>query len=300
MREPAFERAFRAWCGEAGAAWETFRYPRPEAGGETQAHRLRPPGEPVGRILVVHGAGNDAFFSLTGLFAELLAARFELFTFDVDGHGRHSTTRLSHESARTVVTAALEAWGAPRDGLPLHTIGISLGGSLLLHAHPELDPRVASATLLCAPVRVELTWRTIRREIGLPMLRTVWRGRSRFGLTGLIPSFGPFRRDLYPLRLATQPPPGGFGYVQVLNSVLDSLDLTAAAAATETPVLLVYGARDLLVPPSQGRVLASRLANGELLILPNESHLSAPLAPLALARLADWLDSHQRAERHTA
>lgn len=296
MSELPFERDFRSWCERAGVEWQTFRYARPAAGGETQAHRLVPTEEPVGAVLVVHGAGNDALFSLTGLFAALLARRLEIFTFDVDGHGRHSTTRLSGESARTAVTAALAAWGGPPHGRPLHVVGISLGGSLLLHALPELAPRAVSAALICAPARVHLSWRTIGREIGMPMLRTLWRERSRFGLAGLIPSFGPFRRDLYPLRLAETPPPGAFGYVEVINAILERLDLHSAAATTSTPVLLVYGDRDLLVPRAQAQLLASRLPTCELVILPGETHLSTPLAPATSARLLRWLASHQGAE----
>lgn len=299
MSELPFERAFRSWCDRSGARWQSLRYARPAAGGETQAHRLLPPGEPGAGVLVVHGAGNDALFSLTGLFATLLDRHVEVFTFDVDGHGRSSTTRLSEESARSTITAALAAWGPP-EGRPLHAIGISLGGSLLLHSLPELRSRVASAALICTPLRVELSWRSIAREVGAPMLRTLWRERSRFGLTGLVPSFGPFRRDVYPLRLADRPGPGAFGYVDVLNGILEGLDLPASARRTETPVLLVNGGRDLLVPPWQAERIASLLTDGDLLMLPRETHLSTPLAPAASERLLRWLAAHESMGRPLA
>ena len=292
MTELRFERSFRSWCGESGIEWRTFRYPRPDAGGETQAHRIIPPAAPTGGVLVVHGAGNDAIFSLTGIFAELLTRGFELFTFDVDGHGRDSTTRLSAESAASAIPAALQAWGEAPGDRPLHALGISLGGSLLLHALPALASRLASATLICAPLHIELGWRPIAREIGPPMLRTLWRERSRFGLTGLIPSVGPFRRDLYPLRLAGEPGPGPFGYVEVLNSILDRLDLVAASRSTRTPVLLAYGGRDLLVPPGQAQRLAELLPAPELLLLRHETHLSTPLAPTTRERLLRWMTQH--------
>jgi pimeloyl-ACP methyl ester carboxylesterase len=299
VTEPGFERWFRSWCGGSGIEWQTFRYPRPEAGGETQAHRLIP-RDATGGALVVHGAGNDALFSLTGLFAELLTLGLEVFTFDVDGHGRDSTARLSADSAASVIPAALEAWGGPPRDRPLHALGISLGGSLLLHALPALGGRLASATMMCAPLRIELRWRSIRREIGVPMLRTLWRERSRFGLTGLIPSFGPFRRDLYPLRLASEPGRGPFGYVDVLNSILQRLDLEGAARATRIPVLLAYGGRDLLVPTTQARRLAELLPAPELLLLPRETHLSTPLAPATRERLLRWVAQHPLVNRSTA
>lgn len=300
MNDLPFERAFRRWCDTEGMRWTTSRYSRRSAGGETLAHRFTPRASPRGAVLVVHGAGNDALFSLTGLFAELLRDGYEIFSFDVDGHGRANSTRLSVGAAGEIIPAALEAWAPQRALVPVHAVGISLGGSLLLHALGSLETPVTSATLICAPLRVELAWRSIRREIGVPLLRTIWRERSRFGITGLIPSFGPFRRDVYPLRLAEPAGPGSFGYVEVINRLLDSLDLRDAARSTRVPVLLVYGARDLLVPPSQARELAGLIPSSELLLLPRETHLSTPLAPATRARLLSWLERHQAANHSVA
>lgn len=284
MTELPFERRFRSWCAASGVGWRELRYARPEAGGEVRALHLVPAGGATGGVMVVHGAGNDAIFSLTGLFAELLGRRLEVFTFDVDGHGRGSTTRLSERSARSLLHAALAAWGPP-EGRPLHAVGISLGGSLLLHSLPALRGRLATATLISAPLRIHLDRRAIVRELGRPMLRTIWRERSRFGLTGLVPSFGPFRRGVYPLRLEETPPPGAFGYVEVLNRMLEALDLPAAARATPIPVQIIHGERDRLVPREQAEQLADLLPDGRLLVLPGETHLSTPLAPEALRRI---------------
>lgn len=132
------------------------------------------------------------------------------------------------------------------------------------------------------------------------MLRTIWRERSWFGLTGLIPSFGPFRRGAFPLRLADPAGPGAFGYVHVLNQILDRLDLTGAARATEVPTLLIYGGRDRLVPPEQAESLGRALPAAELLVLPGETHLSTPMSPVARARILDWLSRQGSAPRTAA
>ncbi|HEX6924056.1 MAG TPA: alpha/beta fold hydrolase [Longimicrobiaceae bacterium] len=300
MSELPYERHFRAWCDLNRVEWRTFFYSRPEAGGETQAHHLLPAGEPLGGVLVVHGAGNDALFSLTRLFSELLQRRLEVFTFDVDGHGRHSSALLSTAGLETMIPAALRAWGKQVRERPLHAIGISLGGSLLLHALPRLGSALTSAVLVAAPLRVELSRAAILREVGAPMLRTIWRERSWFGLTGLIPSFGPFRRGAFPLRLEDAPGPGAFGYVQVLNRMLDRLDLPAAARATEVPTLLVYGARDRLVPREQAETLARALPTAEVLVLPGETHLSTPMSPIARGRILEWLRRQNSAPRTAA
>jgi pimeloyl-ACP methyl ester carboxylesterase len=219
-----------------------------------------------------------------------------VFAFDVDGHGRNSSTLLS-TAATGSIAAALEAWGGRAPSFPVHAVGVSLGGSLLLHSLPTLSSRISSAVVMSAPLRVEMSPRAIRREIGPALARTLWRERARYGATGLIPSFGPFRRDLYPLRLAAPPGRGPFGYVDVLNALLQALALPPAAAATPVPVLLVHGARDLLVPAQQARRLSELLPASELLLLPHETHLSAPLAPVALARLLTWIEQHHPADR---
>ena len=117
------------------------------------------------------------------------------------------------------------------------------------------------------------------------MVRTVVQGRRWFGLTGLIPSFGPFGRGLYPLRLAEVPGQGPFGYVPVVNRILDRLELLSAASRVHIPVDVVHGARDRLVPVEQARRIAAALPAGELLVLPGETHLTAPLSPSALQLL---------------
>lgn len=284
-REFAFERAFRRWLEARGGRWQRLRYARPEAGGEVSAYRLAPPGPPRARVLLVHGAGNDALFALVGLCKALLRRGCEVASFDVDGHGRHSGTRLRAEAAPGAVPAALrQAWpDADSDALPLHGVGVSLGGALLLRALADLPGAFVSATLQVAPLRVEFSPRALRAELGRPLLRAWWRERAHYGLTGLIPSFGPVRRGAYPLRLEA-PRPGAFGYVAALNELLESLRLEDAARAVRAPTLLVYGAADRLVPAAQGERLARLLPHAELLVLAGETHLSTPLAPLALAR----------------
>lgn len=295
MSELGFERSFRNWCEAREIRWERRRYRRPAAEGEVMAHRLVPPGEVRGGVLVVHGAGNDALFSLTGIFGELLERQLEVFTFDVDGHGRHSSTTLRIASTAGAIPAAMEAWGTADRKMPLHAVGVSLGGSLLLHFLSHTAAEFSSATVVVAPLRVHLTWPAILREIGSPMARTLWRERARFGATGLIPSFGPFRREVYPLRLGDPPGPGAFGYVEVINTLLERLDLPSAATSVDVPVLLIYGGRDRLVPAAQGELLAATLPHAELLVLPGETHLSTPLHPMARRRLVEWIATHHPA-----
>lgn len=288
MRELAYERRFRRWAAAAGVVWERLEHER-ASGGVSRAHRLTPPSAARGRVIVVHGGGNDALFGMVGLMRSLLERELEVFAFDLDGHGRHSTTVFAADTAPGAIPEAVRRAEHGRDPLPLHLVGVSLGGSLLLRALPGLP--AASAALVAAPLRIELTWRSAVREIGPRLLATLLRERRHYGATGLVPSVGPFRRGLYPLRLERHPP-GPFGYVEVLNDAMERLRLEECAAAVAAPTLLIYGARDLIVPATQGERLSALLPRGRLLTVPGETHLSLPLAPNVTEAIVSWIEGH--------
>ena len=296
MRELSYERRFREWLAARAITYEQLRYPREAAGGHTVAYRFSP-ARPRGLVVVAHGAGNDALFSFPGLFKTLLARDFAIFTFDLDGHGRGSTTHFSLSSIASALPAALEqAHSGEWAMLPTHLLGVSFGGSLVLAALPELTETAASAVLISAPFRVQFSTHAALAEVLGPALPlTALRQREHVGWGGLIPSFGPFKRDLYPLRLE-QPAQGGFGYVDVLNEALERLDLLAAAEHVRTPVLLVYGARDRLVPLEQGKTLADRISNAELLRIDGGTHLTTPFATETVERVRGWLEECGSAE----
>jgi alpha-beta hydrolase superfamily lysophospholipase len=292
LKELRYERAFREWAEREGYGWERALYPRPRAGGDVLGFRLTPRQRSRGIVLAVHGAGNDALFALVGLFKRLLPLGFEIFTFDLDGHGRFSTTRFSVEAIRGSVLDAAERARAGREHIPLHGVGVSLGGAILLSQLPDLDPAPASVTLLVAPLRIRFSWGAVLGELGRATVRTLWRERQHYGLTGLIPSFGPFKRSVYPLRFAARAGGGSFSYIDALNRALDALDLPTSARRTRSPVLLIYGGRDRVVPAEQGHALYRLLNRSEILVLERETHLSTPLAPIAVERLLDWIERH--------
>jgi pimeloyl-ACP methyl ester carboxylesterase len=288
MSELTYEKRFRVWAEREKVRIERVAYPR--GGGQTTAFRLIP-REPRAVVVVCHGAGNDAMFGFVGLFRELLTHGFEIFTFDLDGHGRFSTTRWNRDEASTAIAQAVEQSGVRERRLPLHLLGVSLGGSLLIHALRDLQ--VASAVVIASPLRISLSLRTVLREIGWRSIRTLWRERMDYGLFGLVPAFGPFKRSIYPVRLSDTPA-GRFGYIQEMNHTLLDLDLERAAAGVTAPVLLLYGERDLTAPAEHGRMLLKALDNGELKILPYGTHLTTPVAEETITSVLGWFQLHDR------
>lgn len=289
-RDLPFERAFRDWARRAGVSWEESRLALAGPGHSTMAIRLSPRERPRRVVIALHGAGNDALFGWVGLFKRLLATGTEICTFDLPGHGRDGETLFDRRAAAAAVLASIAECVRGRESLPLHAVGVSLGGSVLLSMLDHLQSRLASATLIVPPLRINLSLRSLLPELGLRTLRLVWREREHYGLTGLIPSFGPFKRDVYPLRLATMGS-GPFGYVDVLNRELEAMRLDEVAARVPLPVLLVFGERDRVVPIEQGYRLAELLGDAELLRVADGTHLSTPLEPETVDRLVAWLEA---------
>jgi len=281
----------RAWARRIGAVVEDVRYPRPEAGGDVRALVLTPPGPPRARVLVAHGAGNDAVFPLLELFRALVDGGCEVFSFDVDGHGCGSTTVFDPRTVRTAVAAALDAgeWGRPR--LPLHVIGHSLGGSLVLDALASgaLD-RAASAVVLSAPVDLRLGARTVVGELrGFFRLATLAQ-REHYGWWGLVPAFGPVKRAAYPFR-RTDADGRAWSYVAAVRRLLGEMRLEERVGSIRVPTLLVYSREDWLVGHGDGERLAARMPAARLLSLRGATHYSVPFAREAVDAVLDWVDA---------
>ncbi len=287
-----FERRFWKWIDDNGMGRE--RFPLDLDGAEsTTAYRLMPVGRAARIVLAIHGAGNDALFGWVGLFKRLLLAGSGILTLDLPGHGRFNRGSFSRDAGRAAVSAAIAECRRWRAATPIHAVGVSLGGAMLLEALAEPGVKLASAAILVAPLRIELSPRSFAGELRPHNFAIVASQRAHYGATGLIPSFGPFKRDTYPLRLADRPPPGAFGYVDTLNANLVAMALEDAAARVRTPTLLVYGARDRIVPSWQGERLASLLPGSVLEIIPSGSHLSTPLEPAAEDHVVRWIEKHQ-------
>ncbi|HSU13885.1 alpha/beta fold hydrolase [Longimicrobium sp.] len=284
-------RRLERWLAAEGARLERVRYARPEARGEVDAWRVTP-AEPRARVVAAHGAGNDALYPQIALFKALVRRGVEVFSFDADGHGAASTTVFSPEVVPSAIAAAVEEAERGRDDLPLHLLGHSFGGSLVLHALAAGSvPHAQSGIAISAPVGVALNLRVALGELG-GFLRAATLGqREHYGVWGTVPAVGPLKRRAYPIRGA-QDAGAPFAYVAAIRQLLARLDLPRTAGDVAAPVLLVYGTADRLVPPEQGRMLADLIPNSDLLEVPGATHWSTAFAEDALARAAAWIGAH--------
>ena len=263
MRTPAtaggYAQRLVAWAERLDARVHDERYPRPEAGGEVCAVRLSPRDGARVRVLVAHGAGNDAVYPLLELFRGLLRAGVEVFAFDLDGHGCASTTVFAPDTVRTAVPAAAEAAERGRPALPLHVVGHSLGGSLVLDALASgaLEHAV-SAIILSAPIDVRIGARTVIGELRGFFRRATLAQREHYGWWGLVPAVGPVKRTAFPFR-RVDADGRAWSYVEAVRRLLAEMDLERRAGDIRVPTQLVYSYADRLVPLEQGIRLANAL-----------------------------------------
>ena len=146
-------------------------------GVRLSAWRIDGPPQAPCSVVLVHGFTNWSRSPRVHAFAQLLAQRFHVVVPDLRGHG-HSAGRCSlgrHEPLD--VEAAVRA--AP-EGIPVVTVGMSLGGAVAL-IHAGAMGGVAGTVAISAPSG----WSAVGR-VGFARVRRAVNGRAgRAVLAGL-------------------------------------------------------------------------------------------------------------------
>jgi pimeloyl-ACP methyl ester carboxylesterase len=243
-------------------------------------------------LVLVHGLGGAAVnFTLLG---PLLAQRHRVLIPDLPGHGRSEPLEhvegLGDYAEHVAEVAALEGM------LPAVVLGYSMGGVVVLRlavTRPE-DVRalvlVGAAGIVSAKRRAEL-WLAVTGALRPAQVLTRFRGniarRPRlrwvpFGLWGAVDP-------------PALPPEGVIGF---LEGPSQHTDVGSAGRAlirddprpdlerVRCPVLLVWGARDRLVPLADGFEYARRL-RAPIRVLPAVGHLIVGEQPEECAAIVE-------------
>lgn len=290
-RHPAYELAFREWVVANGYGLTDVSYPR--APGRSAAV-LMGTGRPHRAVaLVAHATGNDKFFPLIEIYRLLLKAGIAVYAFDLDGHGRESSHTLNAATADTMLEFALTDARERVGAKPLHLLGQSFGALLIMrHLAQRLTiPKdYLSATLISPPVTGRILARQYWRE-GLSFMNPTWRQAMKiYGITGLIPAFGPVKRGLYPLRLSKGLQSWNVrSYAGLVDDLVQSWRPGETFDPNRIPTLVIFGDKDALTPPAQAEVMIRRIQSpSEIHLLKNETHFTTPLSAACLELLKRW------------
>jgi len=253
-----------------------------------------PTTPPRAVVVAVHGLNDhSSSFEATGTF---LAERgFAVYAFDQRGFGRAPQTgiwaggdRMADDASEVARLLRLR-----HPDVPLYALGESMGGAVLLRALQRHPPGWVDAVTLSAPA----IWgrNEMRRYQRMPLnaLAHSVRGLKVSGrITGRKPSDDPetmraLREDPLVIQRTR---------VDVLWGLADLMDaVTLEPIAPAVPVLVLYGARDEIVPPGAMCAWLTALPDSrrwQPALYPSGWHLLTRDRDAArvLADLAAWFD----------
>ena len=210
--------------------------------------RVWPAAEgPRAVILALHGF-NDYSNAFAAPAAWWAARGIATYAYDQRGFGAGADARLWAGTDAMVadLREAARVVGARHPGVPLYLLGSSMGASVLLAADARAPPAGVAGHILAGPA--------VRGRPTLPLsyrfalwlgVRTLPGTRLGGGGLGIVPS-----DNVEMLRaLGRDPLVIGPTRIDVLHGLVDLMDeALAAAPGTRTPTLVLYGARDEIVP----------------------------------------------------
>ena len=288
------ERRAKKVLSELGFEFQQVSFARTKASGRTGGFLLKPLRSSTSVVVFLHGTGNDALYPQISLFIKLLSQGLQIISFDLDGHGLRSTTKLDPSSLSTCLEELFEQKKLWCEVHKVHFVGQSLGGGLVLDfLARHQDKRFCSAALISTPLHLNslssLPYRELLSITRLSFLRQI----AIYGPWHALPALGGFKRSQYPIRLEDRVAnPSSLSYVKVVAAALDIMKLREKAAKVSTPMLLCYGDRDQIAPSSHGRILSHVMPNANLLTIEGETHFTTMFARQAEDGVAAWIKSH--------
>ncbi|HET9239773.1 MAG TPA: alpha/beta fold hydrolase [Oligoflexus sp.] len=281
-------KALQAELATRGASYTSGQCDDPTRDARTSYHLFHPGPAFSGTVTVLfHGTGNDALFCWEYLILDLLKTGRAVFTFDLPGHGRSSSTIL-HEASFARAGSFL-----PRllpELLPalkeVEAVGYSLGALAALQQVSEAAMPWRALVLMAVPERVELSAAFLVDEALSFFQKTWWRQVRGFGWDASFPAFGPVRRARFPIRLD---PDIRMSYPAFVDGIFKNRNVKEELKNLLLPILLLYGTRDSLATATYGQSLGKRCE-----LIQGANHFLLPLAEETRKRLVGWLISRQR------
>ena len=232
-----------------------------EDGARLPLRAWLPEAPPRAVLLCLHGF-NDSRNFMTEPARALNAAGLALYAYDQRGFGGAPNRGVWPGAATMAADAATAArlLKARHPGTPLILLGESMGGAVLLLAATGPRPPPAAGYVLLAPaVWGRATMPGLVTGLMDVLTHVVPRVAVSSGVPGIVPTDNPaairrMGRDPLTIRETR---------VDTTSGLIDLMDDALAAAPrlgpAMPPVLLVYGARDQLVPPVATRALLDRI-----------------------------------------
>ncbi len=226
-------------------------------------------GDPV---LLIMGLGSNAY----GWHRTIpwLAERYEVIAFDNRGTGRSDVPDGAYTIAQMANDAATVLDAVGRD--VAHVVGASLGGMIAQRLALTVPARCRSLVLICTtPGGVAAA------RAGDDVLAAMVSGggdpdelyrRNAWFLYGEDTRARHTERIEEDLVQRNKIPTSPTGYIGQLQAAMTH-DAWSELSRLALPTLVIHGDADLLVPTTNGRLLAERIPGAELVIVPGAGHM---------------------------
>jgi pimeloyl-ACP methyl ester carboxylesterase len=277
----------------------SYLFPKVEGRGV----RVRVEGDPgAPPVVLVHGIGRSSD-DWSAQFPRL-RNRFRLIALDLPGFG-YSQRRPEPASLGALARGVLTTLDALDERRPVHLVGNSLGGAVSMQGLLMAPDRVASLVLVnSAGFGPEVTY--ILRMLAVPGIGPMMLARpTRVGLAHAEralyadPSFADQARVEHALRCARQP--GAAQFMGEIGEALGTLrggvrpewrrELLAAMSSQKHPMLIVWGDRDKILPPSHFEAARRAFPNAATHLFADTGHMpQTERADEFAALLRDFLD----------
>jgi pimeloyl-ACP methyl ester carboxylesterase len=246
-------------------------------------------------LVLLHGIGRS--LEDWNLLIPLLAPAHRVIALDLPGFG-FSARREEPATLAALARGVLTTLDTLGEGRPVHLVGNSLGGAVSLQTLALAPDRVASLVLVnSAGFGAEVTY--ILRMLAIPVFgRAMLKRPTRAGLAHAERALYADRRLADPervahsLRLGRHP-----GAAQFMDEIMHNLGtfrgvlepwrtaLLAAVAEHPRPMLIVWGDRDRILPPSQFVTARKAFPAAQTHLFANTGHMPHIERPTELAAL---------------
>jgi pimeloyl-ACP methyl ester carboxylesterase len=243
-------------------------------------------GEPV---LLIMGLGYPS--QMWHRTRPLLAERYRTIALDNRGVGRSDVPPgpypilvMAEDAAEVLDAAGVES---------AHVYGVSMGGMIAQEFALQFPHRVRSLILGCTAAGGPTVVRAEPEVTQLLMSRgSMTPEEAAEAIIPFIYDSGTPRARIeedLAVRKDWFPPPQA--YINQLMGIL-AWEAYSRLDRIHVPTLVIHGERDRLVPPGNGQLIAARIPNAKLVLIPNASHIFATDQPEAAHRpVLDFLNS---------
>ncbi len=282
---------FRTWLKNQNIDVIEGSYYREEATGYVYFYYLSRKKDNSKTIMFIHGTGNDGLFLTESLFKTLIEAGYNIFTFDIDGHGFKSTSRLFQTHLESCILSAYKQLvtiiGSPNT---LYIIGYSVGGLIGLQELSKRRIPIQGLVCIATPFKLTLKPNKIYKELFTLTQKEFYDFARHWGIRSLFPAFGPFNRKRFPIRLGHRPN-GSWSYIKFVKQFINERNWVDLNIKASDRLMGLFGEEDFIADTKKAAEIFKSWQQSNLIIVPNANHYNITLSGQALGHIVKFLET---------